>query len=742
MSYTVTPREGFYANDSIEIFLGEGSGWRYVEIPWVDLKPEGTLDFLNLGNMTVLHSKPVSAVISSDVQHDPNYQLPFYTPNLGVPNTSDLFVEILGDTRSLKVFGELPDDYFVGDYSIWIDVEYRFVIGNELFPEDAPVVQYSTERIEVIIEDNDLKSSPEIEEARAYWYEVAQVPISLLDDVRKLTDTVTEMQRAVSIGNVRYFSQLAETLENALHLSVVKNANKYLSDFLISKNFVASGGVLLFFDKVSSAAVESFTGAIEELADSGDLTPEEVELIRSDIRDNNLPDLLREVSARIYQGTFEGGQIAELRMVPLVLAIDTLADINSKVWALGSFLYSIWTETEVDRLYYMLENAKSELVRVQDELLSFDESVIQALNFFQYYNELHDINFDAASLLDDFRMSSPLSGDGKFQSAFGDVDQLWDSAWENDSTDAFDDPEEDTDTSGEDQEDAEENENPPDTTDQLPDVPVGLETTLISALGNAFYFPAFGQWLLAEVAGDPVHFLGTSNRDIIGGSGSHDYVSAGLGDDDLQGNRGNDTMFGQEGDDFIRGGVGRDSLSGGDGEDVVRGQKHGDLLFGGNGADNVKGGGGNDKLFGGDGGDFLKGGSRVDIIHGGEGRDKLFGNSFGDQLYGGSGDDTLNAGGGDDTIRGGAGNDVLKGGEGSDVFIFGTGLGFDRIVDFGVGEDVLRLSSALVGGQDVAQIRMNAEFGNGDMLFDFGGDMILLVGVGADEIDAVTIEIS
>ncbi|MDR4308274.1 hypothetical protein IHQ68_16775 [Chelatococcus sambhunathii] len=58
--------------------------------------------------------------------------------------------------------------------------------------------------------------------------------------------------------------------------------------------------------------------------------------------------------------------------------------------------------------------------------------------------------------------------------------------------------------------------------------------------------------------------------------------------------------------------------------------------------------------------------------------------SFGgdDTLKGGEGKDKFDGGDGDDKINGGAGNDKLTGDDGNDVFVFGTGSGSDKILDF------------------------------------------------------------
>jgi Ca2+-binding RTX toxin-like protein len=83
---------------------------------------------------------------------------------------------------------------------------------------------------------------------------------------------------------------------------------------------------------------------------------------------------------------------------------------------------------------------------------------------------------------------------------------------------------------------------------------------------------------------------------------------------------------------------------------------------------------------------------------------------------------------GDDVLAGGAGSDLLIGGPGADVFLFDGGL--DRIADFATG-DTVGLDSALWGGADwsAAQILSTASVSADGVLFDFGGDTLLLEGL-------------
>lgn len=136
------------------------------------------------------------------------------------------------------------------------------------------------------------------------------------------------------------------------------------------------------------------------------------------------------------------------------------------------------------------------------------------------------------------------------------------------------------------------------------------------------------------------------------------------GPDAIEGTPDADVIEGLGGADSLSGGRGADSISGGGGRDVVLGQ---------GGADTLEGGGGRDELRGGAGGDALSGGG---------GRDMLIGNGGKDALNGDGGRDQMNGGGGVDTLDGGRGADQLTGGGGRDFFVFATGDGRDRVLDY------------------------------------------------------------
>ncbi|MEM1170444.1 MAG: DUF4347 domain-containing protein [Cyanobacteria bacterium P01_H01_bin.35] len=96
---------------------------------------------------------------------------------------------------------------------------------------------------------------------------------------------------------------------------------------------------------------------------------------------------------------------------------------------------------------------------------------------------------------------------------------------------------------------------------------------------------------------------GTSESELLNGSGGNDTIT---------GLAGNDTINGRGGDDKIIGSRGNDSLYGKNGNDILEGRIGNDRLFGGNGNDSLLGGQGRDRFNGGRGNDTLMGGASID----------------------------------------------------------------------------------------------------------------------------------
>ena len=179
---------------------------------------------------------------------------------------------------------------------------------------------------------------------------------------------------------------------------------------------------------------------------------------------------------------------------------------------------------------------------------------------------------------------------------------------------------------------------------------------------------------------------------------------------------------------LVTGSDGANKIESGGGNDTIIGGLGGDTLYGGGDHDLIIGDEGNDTLRGDNGSDTVMGGVGDDLVRGGGGRDWLDGGEGNDELRGESSLDTLVGGEGDDTLIGGAGHDSLIGGNGSDVFVFGVGEGRDRIADFDLTVDTVRLDASLWGDSttDIATIIADyARFTQGNVVMEFDDGEVL-----------------
>ncbi len=205
-------------------------------------------------------------------------------------------------------------------------------------------------------------------------------------------------------------------------------------------------------------------------------------------------------------------------------------------------------------------------------------------------------------------------------------------------------------------------------------------------------------WLVVDVSG---------NDELIGNN-FVDLVQAGTGNDSISGFGGDDTLYGEAGSDLLVGDLGDDTLDGGEGDDAA-------FYFGRpseysfyvrlDGAvevtDNVEGG--TDVVLNVETFVFEFGGelSQADLfnpikVYAGD--DTITGTNSKNVLRGYGGNDTIKALGGNDTVYGGTGNDTVTGGMGQDHFVFDTkpsSTNKDRIVDFNVKDDTIRLENAV-----------------------------------------------
>ncbi|MQY41625.1 hypothetical protein GG681_03155 [Epibacterium sp. SM1969] len=203
----------------------------------------------------------------------------------------------------------------------------------------------------------------------------------------------------------------------------------------------------------------------------------------------------------------------------------------------------------------------------------------------------------------------------------------------------------------------------------------------------------------ARLSGD--QFSATRDDVLLAGEGN-DTLLGGIGADLLIGEGGDDTILGGNGRDFIRAGTDNDMVRGGNGADRILGNEGNDVLRGGYGRDTLNGGEGNDQIYGGKGYDLLYGSRGHDRLFGEARNDTLRGQLGDDSLFGGSGNDMLFGGQGNDLLRGGAGNDFFNGGAGDDVFVFTSGNGDDRIVNFAAGEDTIRIQDGADSLEDLS----------------------------------------
>jgi Ca2+-binding RTX toxin-like protein len=166
----------------------------------------------------------------------------------------------------------------------------------------------------------------------------------------------------------------------------------------------------------------------------------------------------------------------------------------------------------------------------------------------------------------------------------------------------------------------------------------------------------------------------------------------------------------------LSGGVGNDTLNGGIGADVMNGGVGDDRFFVDNAVDKVfeAANQGTDTVYTSVSYALTAGrhietlattsvaGTSTIGLTGNELAQRIIGNNGVNGLYGNAGNDLLYAYGGNDVLNGGLGNDALSGGIGIDYFVFNTALSptanVDRIIDFSVPADTIRLDNAVMPG--------------------------------------------
>lgn len=201
-------------------------------------------------------------------------------------------------------------------------------------------------------------------------------------------------------------------------------------------------------------------------------------------------------------------------------------------------------------------------------------------------------------------------------------------------------------------------------------------------------------------------------------------LSGTAGADVLTGGAGNDTLSGLDGDDTLTGGAGADTLYGGAGRNSAgydnavtgvtvdldntalnSGDAAGDVFSGISG---IIGSSFDDTLRGSTGANAISGGAGDDLIDGRGGSDTLSGGSGNDTLTGGAENDRLSGDAGSDRLTGGSGYDTLTGGDGVDVFVFDRAdTGWDVIADFR-GDQIQLLGFGVTSLSEVSFVVGNA----------------------------------
>lgn len=132
--------------------------------------------------------------------------------------------------------------------------------------------------------------------------------------------------------------------------------------------------------------------------------------------------------------------------------------------------------------------------------------------------------------------------------------------------------------------------------------------------------------------------------------------------------------------------------------------------------------------------DWLSGNVAGNRLEGGQGSDDLYGKGGRDRLFGQGGADDMEGGAGRDILVGGAGNDRMTGGSGADEFRFAVLRyeGVDRIEDFEVGVDVIRI----VGGSFDALDFAGSNGGSSTRITLEGGTRVVVEQVAQAELSA------
>jgi Ca2+-binding RTX toxin-like protein len=188
-------------------------------------------------------------------------------------------------------------------------------------------------------------------------------------------------------------------------------------------------------------------------------------------------------------------------------------------------------------------------------------------------------------------------------------------------------------------------------------------------------------------------------------AGNDTFTGSSVGDVIMYGNNlGNDKIFGLGGNDYIQGSDGKNMYDGGKGDEDVLTWSNVTYEAGMKGVkvDLVKG-------------EAVNPWGKDDTITGIE---DVRGTKFADTFVGSNRDEQFDGLGG---------NDTFTGGKGVDRFEFGFGMGKDKILDFGNGNDLVALG---IGIDDFKELKAMMDQKGKNTVIDFGeGDILTFVNV-------------
>jgi len=224
------------------------------------------------------------------------------------------------------------------------------------------------------------------------------------------------------------------------------------------------------------------------------------------------------------------------------------------------------------------------------------------------------------------------------------------------------------------------------------DFPVGDYTAIdVQCTGNDSISGGGGDSVTLTDIPIPATITGTGGHDtIVGGDGNNSIRAHGL-DNFVTGGAGNDTLIGPGGDDTIFAfGGGDDLLKCKTGDNKLRGGSGGiSTLIGGSGDDTLKGHGGNTSIVAGSGNDLIHGRLGNNTIVGGSGQDTITGNFANNTITAGSGGGEIIAEFGNDSIIGSTTSgylpDSIYCGGSTDSIVAGTE---DQIFDTVAGDQI------------------------------------------------------